>query len=293
MKKLIALVPAILCYALVCGQPHGHILESLKFESELLMGQVGYSVYLPADYDVSRRSYPVVYLLHAYADDETSWIRFGQLGRYADLAIQSGQIVPMIIIMPAAGKSWYINDRQNKQRYEDMFFQEFIPEMEKAYRIQSGKSSCGVAGLDMGGYAAMLYTLKQPSRFAACALLNAAILTDEYVVDMPQEAFQGWYAALFCGAADKREQRLSSHWHNNSVLELVRDRPDAQLAKVSYYIDCADDGEWIIGNCGLHLMLKEKRVPHEFRVRDGVNNWAYGRSGIVEALEFISRSFAR
>ena len=41
-----------------------------------------YAVYLPADYETSQRSYPVLYLLHGAGDDQSGWIQFGA-HRYA------------------------------------------------------------------------------------------------------------------------------------------------------------------------------------------------------------------
>ena len=61
--------------------------------------------------------------------------------------------------------------------------------------------------------------------------------------------------------------------------------------KVRYWIDCGDEDFLSIGNCLLHIALMDKKVPHEFRVRDGVHNWTYWRTGITDALQFIGQSF--
>jgi len=51
---------------------------------------------------------------------------------YADEAIKSGTATPMIIVMPDAntGKRGYVNDVKGEWRYEDFFFQEFMPFIE-------------------------------------------------------------------------------------------------------------------------------------------------------------------
>jgi enterochelin esterase-like enzyme len=43
----------------------------------------------------------------------------------------------------------------------------------------------------------------------------------------------------------------------------------------------------------LHKVMLDKNVPHEFRVREGVHNWPYWRTGIVDGLKFIGESFHR
>jgi len=50
-----------------------------------------------------------VYLLHGYGDDQTGWLQFGEVNRYADKAIAEGKIPPMVIVMPDAKGSFYIN----------------------------------------------------------------------------------------------------------------------------------------------------------------------------------------
>src|SRR6185369_3468423 len=131
------------------SQPAGKVIEQDGIQSTLLEKKVNYTVYLPADYDVSRRSYPVVYLLHGFTDDNTGWLQFGEINRYADKAIADGTIPPMIIIMPNADSSWYINSYDGKEKYEDFFIKEFMPSIEKSYHIKAEKHYRGLAGLSM------------------------------------------------------------------------------------------------------------------------------------------------
>ena len=74
---------------------------------------------------------------------------------------------------------------------------------------------------------------------------------------------------------------------------MVETKSADDLKKVRYWIDCGDDDFLTKGNCMLHIALKEKNVPHEFRVRDGSHNWTYWRTGITDALQFIGTSFTQ
>src|SRR4051794_13584952 len=89
------------------GQPTGKVLETKTINSKVLGKNVNYTVYLPADYAGSERTYPVVYLLHGFTDDNTGWLQFGEINRYADKAIAEGIIPPMIIVMPNGDSSFY------------------------------------------------------------------------------------------------------------------------------------------------------------------------------------------
>jgi enterochelin esterase-like enzyme len=54
---------------------------------------------------------------------------------------------------------------------------------------------------------------------------------------------------------------------------------------------CGDDDFLIRGNCALHIVLTGRKIPHEFRVRDGASTWSYWRTGIADGLKFIGKSF--
>jgi S-formylglutathione hydrolase FrmB len=89
------------------------------------------------------------------------------------------------------------------------------------------------------------------------------------------------------------KNRLDKVWQDNSVLQYVRTKPTNELIKVRYWIDCGDNDFLFKGNCLLHITLTAKKVPHEFRIRDGAHNWTYWRTGITDALKFIGDSFRR
>ena len=152
--RFLTMAVLLLCSApaAVRSQAHGKVLEQEIIKSPILQKDVRYTVYLPPDYDQSARSYPVVYLLHGYTDDNTGWLQFGEINRFADKAIEEGTIPPMIIIMPNGDSSWYINSYDGKEAYEDFFIKEFMPAVEKRFRIKAEKRYRGIAGLSMGGY---------------------------------------------------------------------------------------------------------------------------------------------
>jgi len=272
------------------AQSQGKVIEEKIIRSSILGKDVRYTVYLPADYDHSERTYPVVYLLHGFTDDNTGWLQFGEINRYADKAIQDGDIPPMIIVMPNGDSSFYINSFDGKEKYEDFFIREFMPAVEKTWRIKGEKRYRGIAGFSMGGYGALFYAIKYPNLFAAAAPLSAGIFDDNMLLTMSGDEWERIFARIY-GHDLKGKDRLNSFWYNSSILKMVETRSSDDLKKVRYWIDCGDDDFLTIGNCLLHISLTEKHVPHEFRVRDGNHNWTYWRTGITDALQFIGQSF--
>lgn len=274
----------------VVAAPQTRLLESLTFNSSLLNQAVKFSVYLPPDYYVSNRRYPVVYLLHGLGDDETGWIQFGEADRIADAGIRSGEIPPMIIVMPNAGTSWYVNDYLNKVRYEDMFVQELIPHIDSMFRTRTQRDYRAVSGLSMGGFGSLMLAMHHPELFSACAALSAAVRTDETFMNIPEERYNMVYGPIFSGSV-KGEDRLTLTWKRNSPITLARSAPENDLNKVRWYLDCGDDDALTVGNAMLHLSLLDRKIPHEYRARDGAHTWSYWRTGLPDALKFIGVSF--
>lgn len=268
----------------------GKVMEERSVKSTLMNKNVRYTIYLPSDYETSDRTYPVVYLLHGYTDDNTGWLQFGEINRLADAAIEDGTIPPMIIVMPNADSSWYINSYDGKEKYEDFFIKEFMPTIEKTYRIKAEKRYRGIAGLSMGGYGTMILSLKHPELFSAAAPLSAAVFDDTALSTMPDQNYENTFAQLF-GRGLKGKDRLNHAWYDNSVLKIVETKSADEIKKVRYWIDCGDDDFLTKGNCLLHIALTDKAVPHEFRMRDGAHNWTYWRTGIIPALAFIGNGF--
>ena len=48
-------------------------------------------VYTPAEYETSKKKYPVLYLQHGMAEDETGWSTQGRMNHIMDNLIASGE----------------------------------------------------------------------------------------------------------------------------------------------------------------------------------------------------------
>jgi S-formylglutathione hydrolase FrmB len=270
---------------------NGTLKESLSLESEILGKKVEYSVYFPSSYNETNRKYPVLYLLHGYTDDETGWTQFGEVQKIADEEMQNLAVTDMIIAMPDGGLDWYVNSYDGKTRYEDFFIQEFIPHIEKTFRAKAQKQFRAIAGLSMGGHGAFLYALKYPDMFAAACPLSAAIWEENWVIENKQEDWDRIFGFIF--GENTGEARLTEHLKKSMPYFLLQSQPADQLKKVKWYIDCGDDDFLIEGNMDAHRIMREREIPHEFRVRDGGHTWEYWRTALPDVLKFISVSFHR
>ncbi|NCB07532.1 MAG: esterase family protein [Bacteroidia bacterium] len=283
MKKIFTLI--FMFSGLVVFAQTGKIYDNLQMKSEILKMDRKYAIYLPAGYETSERSYPVLYLLHGGGDDQTGWVQFGEVQHIADKAIKEGTATAMIIVMPDAntGTRGYSNDVKNEWRYEDFFFEEFMPFIEKTYRIRGEKRYRAVAGLSMGGGGTFYYALHRPDLFSsACPLSAAAGPLNRDDMQRYLERFQ---------SSGATEAQTEAWYKKYSALELIKNMPDDQKKAVRWYIDCGDDDFLYEGNALIHIEMRKKEIPHEYRVRDGVHSWTYWRNSLPAVLSFISDAF--
>lgn len=287
MKKIFLFLLTVTFVVPVLAQS-GKVVESLEFKSNLVKYPVKYSIYLPHDYESSERSYPVVYLLHGYSDDETGWIQFGEANRIADEGINNGDYTPCIIVMPDGGVTWYINSADGEDPWEDMFVKEFIPFIEKEFRIRSKKEFRAISGLSMGGNGALLLSMRNPDLFSTCVAMSAGTFTDEEIIANDQ--YEHYFKNIY---GEKPEGGLSEHWKANSPLHLLETVEKEKLKSIRWYIDCGDDDFLYKGNSALHVKMRDLGIPHEYRVREGAHSWSYWRTGLEDGLKYISEKFHR
>jgi enterochelin esterase-like enzyme len=292
MKKLVFLILSSLCFADVASAQFSKVLDSCRMHSTILQGERKYAVYLPPGFDTSSRSYPVLYLLHGSGDDQTGWVQFGEVQSIADKAIADGKATPMVIVMPDAntGTRGYFNDAKGEWRYEDFFFQELMPFVEKEYRIKSEKRYRAVAGLSMGGGGSFMYALHHPELFSSACPLSASTGPVSFE-EAKERALRVRPSEPNAESKKPTEEQLKAHYLQHSVLELVNRIPDDQKKAVRWYIDCGDDDFLYEGNALVHIAMRKKEVPHEFRVRDGGHKWSYWRESLPTVLAFVSQSF--
>jgi S-formylglutathione hydrolase FrmB len=282
---------ALIILSHVAFSQSGLLKESLKVKSTAMSKDIEYSIYLPADYETSNRRYPVLYLLHGYGDDETGWTQFGEADMIMERLLPQGDISSMIIVMPDGGVTWYANSYDGKVNYEDFFIKEFIPHIDETYRTRSTKQYRAIAGLSMGGYGTLLMALKHPELFSSAVPLSAGVFQDEAIVNGDDRMWKTVLGDIYGKKELTGKNRLTEHYYKNSILKLVETGNAEELKKVRFYIDCGDEDFLIKGNMALHATMIDKKIPHEFRIRDGVHNWTYWRTALPEVLKFVSESF--
>lgn len=280
--------PALLCACLVpvlLFAQSGKVYDDLSFPSEILKMERKYAVYLPPDYETSQRSYPVLYLLHGSGDDQTGWVQFGEVLGITDQAIREGKCTAMIIVMPDAdtGQRGYFNNPKGGWDYENFFFEELMPHVETSYRIKREKRYRAIAGLSMGGGGTFMYALHQPELFSSACPLSAYIGPSS-PDDMDRILKRN-------GVENLTDEQKEDYYHQYNALALIENGDVEKIKSVRWYIDCGDDDFLYEGNSLVHIAMRKKEIPHEYRVRDGNHGWHYWRTALPEVLDFVSKRF--
>ena len=257
-----------------------------SLESKVLGASVKYNVYLPSGFDKSEKQYPVIYMLHGLSDTYTAWVERGGMQTVADELIGTGELRDVVIIMPNAGgpdihNTWNGYFNMPGWNYEDFFFKEFLPQVERKYRIISDKGHRAVMGLSMGGGGSAVYCQRHPDMFSSCYAMSAWL-----------ENKQGQV-----GGKDLKKDKLyyvSKAVNDHSALAFIDNADEATLKSlrtVKWFFDCGDDDFLVRLSFELHMKMKEKGVKSELRVRNGVHNWEYWHTALRTALPFASRNF--
>ena len=292
MKKLMFIV-VLLCLIVSMSRAQGGLVyETKTVKSEILNMDRKYAIYLPPGYNESDQSYPILYLLHGSGDDQTGWVQFGQVQHIADQTIAEGKAARMIIVMPDAntGTRGYFNVIQGNFDYEDFFFKELIPHIEKTYRVRSERRYRAIAGLSMGGGGTIFYALHQPDLFAAAAPLSAS--TGNWDLEQFKQRSTTGNNAL----TGISEERIVDYFNRHSIEGILNNASEEDMRRIKsirWYMSCGDDDFLYEGNSRMHIVFRQKEIPHEFRIKDGGHTWTYWRMELPLVMEFVSKSFTQ
>ena len=276
----------------------GTMITSTNVKSTLLNRTVDYAVYLPPSYDNSQRHYPILYLLHGAWDDHLGWVQWGDLQRIADTTMLSGLAPEMIVVMPdGLVDSFYQNSFDGKRPYEDFFFEEFIPEIEKRYRVmpagQSPKARPfrAIAGQSMGGYGALYFVLKHPKMFNAVYTSSAGFIDIPRIYSKPfdKQLLDETFGRIW---GKKTPEGSFEHFRANSIQHMIASLSEEEVQQLPpLFIECGDDDYLLDGNIEVATRLREKKASLEFRVFDGAHTTAYWRDKVDDILAFVGSKF--
>lgn len=234
------------------GADRGTLIHS-SFYSQALQEEKKYAVYLPPGYYLNNRDYPVLFLMGGLMDYEMSWPERGGIAQIADHGIHSGEIEPMIIVMPDKSQAWTTEGEEH--RFFHYISEEVVSMAQERYRVSRAVGSRAIEGLSIGAHWAFQVASRNPYQYSSVSLLSCPVSED-----------------LF---------QLSSEHSLHLKQSGIRVR-----------LNCGNQEEQMIPACTrFQQHLNQMGVHCEFYVGDGPHDWPLWAKEIGNSLKFHSSSF--
>lgn len=245
--------------------PHGEVHHHF-YRSSVAGDDRDYYVYTPPGYDPkTKKTYPVLYLLHGFSDDASGWTAVGRANVILDNLIAQGKAKPMIVVMPLgygtmemiqrAWTAW--NDKELRDRnfakFREALLTEVMPRVEGEYHASRDRAERAVAGLSMGGAESLLTGLNSLDKFAWVGAFSSGGIPEDFTADFP-------------GLDAAANQRLHALW-----------------------IACGTEDGLINANRNLRTWLKSKGVKATEIETPGAHTWLVWRRNLVEFASLLFR----
>jgi enterochelin esterase family protein len=238
--------------------PHGQVTQVI-YQSHAFGVQRRFFVYAPPAFATMTDKLPVLYLLHGYTDDDSSWVAVGKANLIADSLLASAKIKPMLIVMPYGQQNSRVSDREAfapdfQEKYERQLFTEIMPYIEANFHASSEAGRRAIAGVSMGGFQAARMGMNHPETFSTVGMWSPAFFGD------PSTLFGG-----LVGSSDDLK-RSFRYVHLG-----VGNRDQLQF--------CSD---------AIDRFLTSKKITHDFTVTEGAHSWLVWRGYLVGFLSKFS-----
>lgn len=228
-------------------------------------------VVLPDSYQTNRR-YPVVYLLHGYSGNYSSYIKGMPVIK------DEADNLSIIFVCPDGNYgSWYFDSPVDPQwKYETYVAYELVKWIDEKYATIRDRKGRAITGLSMGGHGALYLAFRHQDIFGAAGSMSGGVDFRPFPLK--------WEIAKRLGDYATHRQ----NWEENTVFNLVYLLTPKSLSLI---IDCGSDDFFYKVNVNLHEKLLERNIPHDFISRPGGHTLDYWKNAIQYQVLFFSNFF--
>lgn len=312
MRKTAAAL-ALLLLAWVDGAADAGTVSPHAFDSPALGHPMPAMVYVP-DGPPPAEGWSVLYLFHGLDGTENDWLGAGGVAETLDRLIADGDIRPLLVVMPAAGNSWYVDSKAlgGAGDYETAIVRDLRAAIEAAYPTRRDAGGRFLAGASMGGSGALRLAIGHPDLYSAAAALSPAIWQNvpakdlDISIDQLDLLAESAYFHIvdpdtvladtdippagphFDGAFGTPFQPRRFNAANVFTLVADRIREGGRLPSIYLTVGDDDSHELWRGAFAFFETMKADKRPIEFRVTDGDHSWDLWRRSIGDALIFLA-----
>jgi len=196
-------VPSLEPEETICHEDEGLVRREM-LETDILPGQLFYSIYLPPCY-TDEKEYPSIYLLHGLSFKDDQWIRLG-ITRVADELIRASKIPPIVIVMPYNPNP----NRSPESNFGMALTDALIPYVDAHYSTCIETECRSIGGLSRGGGWAFDIFLNHPELFSAVGGHSPALFqrSMERFMDKLTNVWSGQRVWLDVGEMDQEKNYL-------------------------------------------------------------------------------------
>ena len=218
---------------------------------------------------------PVVYLLHGAYGDNSSWVRFSSIERYA-------QEHNCIAVMAGVENSFY-QDMAHGGKFFSFMTKELPEYITRIFPASKKREDTCIAGLSMGGYGSWFLALSRPDLYSKAASMSGAL----DIVGLHNAAGSGAVDNPFSweDAFGEAAEHLEGSDRDLFAL-LKKDMEEGQVPEL--YQACGTEDFLFELNQGVHKRLEDMGVKTVYREIEGhMHNWDFWDLEIRSILDWM------
>ncbi|MBI2324137.1 MAG: OpgC domain-containing protein [Chloroflexi bacterium] len=250
----------------------GGRLEEGSFYSQRLRRTMPFAVYVPPGYDDDPTArYPVLYMLHGGSGTNSEWLDYGLIDA-AEALMSSGEIAPMIIVLPQGDQEYWIDHvvdaatGSNGAKWGSYLALEVVPQIDVRYRTITSSAGRAIGGLSMGGHAAMELPMNFPAIWSVIGAHSPALRP---VGDAPTYLGSG------------------ADFAARDPLSLIAAKPTL-AATYEWWIDAGDADPWLAQAAAIHAALDALGIASVLRVAPGDHSLSYWSTNAADYLRYYA-----
>jgi len=264
-------------------------IKTFQKESEFVPSPVSYDVLFPKEYENSEETYPLMFFLHGGGNRDSNFLNL--IGPVI-WDIWEKKIAPkMVIVTPNCNRSLYMDYKDGSEKWESFIIREFLPYLQKKYRVSPGVNNTFIGGISMGGLGSLRLGFKYLDKFRAIVSFEPGI----------EPAFEWKEVKIidkFYRQKDFMEKVFGSpidedYWNKNNPAYIVRENADKiRKSEIRIYLEVGTEDFFGLfrGAEFLHRTLFDRNVRHEFRYVYGADHLGVSfRERIINGFSFLNR----
>lgn len=261
--------------------------STVTIRSASVPNEVRVHIHTPPGYSTAPSTpYPLLILLHGGNGSEKDLMRFSGV---IDAEMAAGRLPPMVIAMPGAGRSLYMDFLDGSQKWETFITTELLAWLRAKYNVAADRHSTFIGGWSMGGLGSLRTAFKNPDLFGAVAAVEPAIEPALHWNEVG-ERVRFWRSVevletMFGSPID------ADYWADNNPATIAKRDPE-RLLGLGIYIEVGNQDMLYLheGTEFLHRILFEAGIAHEYRLVDGAEHVGPSITPrLLDALGFIGR----